>query len=160
MLTSARNEFSGKITAIQEGAVNDEIEITLPGGDRIVAVITRQSTKTLDLKVGGDAIALVKAPWVILSSPDAKIKLSTRNRLEGTVKEVKVGAVNTEVILDLKGGDTLAAIITQESADQLGRQENRRFFQSISRDRRRPILGFPYALRLGMSHGHGLSHYR
>jgi molybdate transport system regulatory protein len=120
MLTSARNEFAGKVAAINEGAVNDEIEITLTGGDRIVAVITRTSTASLGLKVGVDALALVKAPWVILSVPDNGIKLSTRNRLEGTVKSVKPGAVNTEVEVSLKGGQTLAAIVTQESAQSLG----------------------------------------
>ncbi|AIY39409.1 Molybdate-binding domain of ModE [Collimonas arenae] len=120
MLTSARNEFAGKVTAILPGAVNDEVELTLAGGDRIVAVITRESTKYLDLNIGSEALALVKAPWVILSTPDAGIKFSTRNRLEGTVKTVKSGAVNTEVEVSLKGGETLAAIITQESAQALG----------------------------------------
>lgn len=120
MLTSARNQFSGKITAIKEGAVNDEVDITLPGGDVITAVITRESTAGLGLKVGSDALALVKAPWVILSNPDSGIKLSTRNRLEGTVSAVHKGAVNTEVVIDLKGGDKLAAIVTLESAEGLG----------------------------------------
>lgn len=119
MLTSARNEFSGTVSAIVDGAVNDEIEITLAGGDRIVAVITRSSTKSLGLSVGAAAIALVKAPWVILSVPDTGIRLSTRNRLEGTVSAVKPGAVNTEVEVSLKGGQKLAAIITQDSADAL-----------------------------------------
>lgn len=120
MLTSARNQFTGKVTSIHEGAVNDEIEITLAGGESIVAVITRESTQSLGLTTGKEALALVKAPWVILSTPDAGVKLSTRNRLEGTVKAVKKGAVNTEVEVTLKGGDTLAAIVTQESAEALG----------------------------------------
>lgn len=119
MLTSARNQFTGKVTTIKEGAVNDEVEITLPGGDVIVAVITRDSTVALGLKTGCDALALVKAPWIILANPDSGIKLSTRNRLQGTVKAIKTGAVNTEVEMTLKGGDTLAAIVTQESAEGL-----------------------------------------
>lgn len=120
MLTSARNEFAGTVTAIHDGAVNDEIEITLPGGERIIAVITRSSTAALGLRVGAEAIALIKAPWVILSTPDNGIRLSTRNRLEGQVKVVKPGAVNSEIEVALKGGQTLAAIITQESAAALG----------------------------------------
>nr|WP_245200131.1 TOBE domain-containing protein [Herbaspirillum sp. LeCh32-8] len=92
----------------------------MAGGDRIVAVITQESTKSLGLTVGGDAIALIKAPWVILSVPNAGVKLSTRNRLEGSVKLIKPGAVNTEVEVALKGGETLAAIITQESANNMG----------------------------------------
>ena len=120
MLTSARNQFTGKVSAIQEGAVNDEVEITLAGGDRLVAVITRSSTKSLGLKVGGEALALVKAPWIILANPDAGVKLSTRNRLEGHVKGIKPGAVNAEVDITLKGGETLAAIVTLESVEGLG----------------------------------------
>lgn len=120
MLTSARNQFTGQVTAIREGAINDEVEITLAGGERLVAVITRESTQSLGLSVGKEALALVKAPWVILSTPDAGIKLSTRNRLEGTVKAVRNGAVNTEVEVALKGGDKLTAIVTQDSAEALG----------------------------------------
>ncbi|SCK30131.1 molybdopterin-binding protein [Vogesella sp. LIG4] len=120
MLTSARNQFAGKVSAIKQGAINDEVDITLPGGDIITAVITRQSTENLALKVGCDALAIIKAPWVILAKPDSGIKLSTRNRLEGTVSAVRPGAVNTEVEISLNGGDKLVAIITQESADGLG----------------------------------------
>jgi len=120
MLTSARNQLGGKVTAIQEGAVNDEVEITLAGGDRIVAVITRASTRSLGLKAGSDAVALIKAPWIILAAPDSGLKLSTRNRLEGTVKSIKVGAVNTEVDMTLKGGESLVAIITEGSHEALG----------------------------------------
>ncbi len=120
MHTSARNQFVGTVTAITEGTVNDEIEITLPGGEIIVAVITRQSTRALGLKTGGTALALVKASWVILARPDSGIRLSTRNRLEGIVKAVKPGAVNAEVEITLKGGNTLVAIVTLESVNALG----------------------------------------
>ncbi|RXZ43615.1 TOBE domain-containing protein [Crenobacter cavernae] len=120
MLTSARNQFVGQITAIREGAVNDEIDIALAGGDQLVAVITRESTRSLGLATGGEAIALVKAPWVILANPSSGVKLSTRNRLEGTVSAINHGAVNTEVHIALKGGDALTAIVTQESARELG----------------------------------------
>ncbi|GGP22678.1 TOBE domain-containing protein [Silvimonas iriomotensis] len=120
MHTSARNQFAGTVTAIAQGAVNDEIEMTLPGGEVIVAVITRHSTQSLGLKTGSPAFALIKASWVILARPQAGIRLSTRNRLEGTVKAVKPGAVNAEVEIALPGGNTLAAIVTMESVAALG----------------------------------------
>ena len=120
MLTSARNQFWGKVTALHEGAVNDEVDITLPGGARIVAIITRSSTQALGLKVGADAVALIKAPWVILAAPDGGLKLSTRNRLEGTVEAIRCGAVNTEVDVKLAGGESLVAIITETSVEALG----------------------------------------
>jgi len=120
MLTSARNQFSGKVTALNEGAVNDEVEITMNGGDKLVAIITHASTVSLGLKPGCDAVALVKAPWVILAPPDSGLKLSTRNSLQGTVQAVRSGAVNMEVDVTLNGGETLVAIITEVSAESLG----------------------------------------
>ncbi len=48
------------------------------------------------------------------------MKLSARNVLKGKVVAVKPGAVNSEVILELPGGAQVVAIITKESADNLG----------------------------------------
>ncbi|SAK83153.1 ModE family transcriptional regulator [Caballeronia catudaia] len=119
MKTSARNQLAGKVTKITRGAVNDEIELGLPGGQVIVAVVTHESTQTLGLKEGGDAFALIKASWVMLME-DTNAKLSARNQLRGTVASVTKGAVNAEVTLTLDGGTTVTAIITNQSADTLG----------------------------------------
>jgi molybdopterin-binding protein len=48
------------------------------------------------------------------------VRLSARNILKGKVIQVKPGAVNTEVILELPGGAQIVSIITKESADNLG----------------------------------------
>jgi len=119
MKTSARNQFFGKVSRIERGAVNDEIEIELAGGDHIVAVITQASTRHLGLEIGSEAIALVKAPWVMLAAGAGDLRLSARNRLSGTVVELTPGAVNTEVILQLQGGNTLCAIVTDDSVQEL-----------------------------------------
>jgi molybdopterin-binding protein len=47
------------------------------------------------------------------------MKLSARNVLKGTVNQVKAGAVNSEVIIKLTGGEEVISIITKESADNL-----------------------------------------
>ena len=47
MKISARNVFEGNITALVDGVINAEVEITLPGGDRIVAVVTESSAFAL-----------------------------------------------------------------------------------------------------------------
>jgi molybdate transport system regulatory protein len=51
------------------------------------------------------------------------MKISARNVLSGTVKNVTKGAVNAEVTLTLEGGETVVAIITNHSADSLGVRE-------------------------------------
>ncbi len=48
------------------------------------------------------------------------MKLSARNVLKGTVKKLVHGAVNTEVLIELAGGEEVTAIITKESAVSLG----------------------------------------
>ena len=48
------------------------------------------------------------------------MKISARNMLKGKIKQIKPGAVNTEVIIDLPGGGQIVSIITKESAENLG----------------------------------------
>jgi molybdopterin-binding protein len=47
------------------------------------------------------------------------MKISARNVLKGKVKQIKVGAVNTEVIVELPGGAEVVSVITKESAESL-----------------------------------------
>jgi molybdopterin-binding protein len=47
------------------------------------------------------------------------MKISARNVLKGKVKQVKAGAVNTEVIVELPGGAEIVSVITKESAENL-----------------------------------------
>jgi molybdate transport system regulatory protein len=101
------------------GAVNAEVVLDLGGGSSVTAIITNASAKHLDLAVGKEACALIKASWVIVTT-EKGLKTSARNQYAGKVKEVKTGAVNSEVIIDLPGGQSLAAIITNESASHLG----------------------------------------
>lgn len=120
MKSSARNQFPGKVSAITSGPVNAEIELTLDSGDRIVSIITTGSVKEMGLHVGSEAVALIKAPWVILMSDDAGLKTSARNHMRGSVTRLVKGAVNTEVSMETGGGLTVNAIITNESVDSLG----------------------------------------
>jgi molybdopterin-binding protein len=48
------------------------------------------------------------------------MKLSARNVLKGIIKEIKIGIVNNEVIIQLPGGDEITSVITQTSSDKLG----------------------------------------
>ena len=125
MKTSARNQFYGKVAEIRSGAVNDEIVVELQGGDRIVAVITQESTRHLGLSAEADVVALIKAPWVIVVDADESLKLSAQNRLTGNIVKLQRGAVNAEVIIQLPGGTTVCAVISNESADELALSEGK-----------------------------------
>lgn len=121
MKTSARNHFVGKVTGIKPGAVNDEIDVEIAGGQRLVAIITCESTKNLGLNTGAEVFALIKASSVIImTDDDAGARLSTRNRLSGTVSHLQTGAVNSEVVIGIPGGGAIVSIITNESAANLG----------------------------------------
>ncbi len=123
MLTSARNQFKGTVSAVKFGPVNAEVDIDLGGSDKLVAVITHDSVTNLGLKAGSEVYALVKASWVILAPENGEMRFSTRNRMYGTVAKVTTGAVNSEVTLDLNGGSQLIAIVTNESVAGLGLKE-------------------------------------
>jgi molybdopterin-binding protein len=47
------------------------------------------------------------------------MKISARNVLKGTVKNVVPGAVNTEITVELPGGAQVVSIITKSSAEAL-----------------------------------------
>lgn len=121
MRTSARNQFFGKVTRVTPGAVNDEVELTVPGIDTpLVAIVTHESAQNLGLALGAEAFALVKASWIIVVTDAQGARFSARNQLRGTVARVQKGAVNTEVVIELPDGATVAAIITNDSSDSLG----------------------------------------
>jgi molybdate transport system regulatory protein len=63
---SARNIFCGTITKLVEGPVSAEVDVEIGGGNTVCAVITHDSSKRLELKVGDHACALFKASSVIL----------------------------------------------------------------------------------------------
>lgn len=51
------------------------------------------------------------------------LRTSARNQYEGTVQAIQRGAINSEVILALDGGERIVAIITNGSVDELGLRE-------------------------------------
>lgn len=120
MKTSARNQFVGTVSGYRAGSVNDEVELALPGGAHIVAVVTRDSTEQLSLKLGASAFALIKASSVIVATELEGARLSARNQLAGTVVSVHPGVVNAEVVIDIGGGNNIAAVVTQASLQDMG----------------------------------------
>jgi len=65
--TSARNHIDGVVTGREDGAVNTEVALGIGGGKTLVATVTLESARALEIEVGDKVVALVKAPHVILA---------------------------------------------------------------------------------------------
>lgn len=59
------------------------------------------------------------------------MKLSARNMLKGKVKKIITGAVNSEIIIETAGGETIVSIITKESVESLGLKEGKDVYAVI-----------------------------
>src|SRR5574338_238460 len=100
MKISARNVFDGTVEAVKLGAVNSEVDVTLAGGKPVLAII--------------------KASSVMILTEGNGVKLSARNRLEGTISALTEGPVSTEVALTLANGNVVSATITHAASVALG----------------------------------------
>ncbi len=120
MRTSARNHFAGRVVRVAAGAINDEVELELSGGDRIVAIVTHESVEQLGLLVGDSVMALIKASSILVATHSGMgTKLSARNQLAGTISRIVPGSVNTEIVIALSGGNSIVAVITVASANDM-----------------------------------------
>ena len=120
MKASARNQFNGIVNKVVMGSVNAEVFVSLKGGETLVASITNESIDTLGIKEGIEALALVKAPQIIIVSNFGDFKVSARNQLNATITHVKPGTVNAEVVMELRGGNLITATVTNDSVETLG----------------------------------------
>jgi len=67
MKFSARNQVVGTIKAINVGAVNSEVVLEVAEGVEMVSIITNSSVESLELKVGQQAYAVIKASNVMIA---------------------------------------------------------------------------------------------
>lgn len=65
MKISARNMLKGTVSSIQEGAVNGVVTIDLHD-TKVKGSITMEAIRDLGLKVGGQAVAIVKSTDVMV----------------------------------------------------------------------------------------------
>jgi len=59
--------LKGSVTQITPGAVNSEVVIALPDGTEIVSIITKSSAESLELVVGKEVYAVIKASNVMVA---------------------------------------------------------------------------------------------
>ena len=67
MKISARNHLKGKVVAVQKGDVAAIIKIEVKAPATVTALITRESTEELNVKVGDEVEAIVKATEVMIA---------------------------------------------------------------------------------------------
>jgi molybdopterin-binding protein len=68
---SARNRFPGIVTRIEADRVAAVVEV-IAGPHRMVSLMTAEAVEELGLKVGDEAVCVVKATNVIVEIPSAK----------------------------------------------------------------------------------------
>ena len=119
MKTTARNQFAGQISTIEIGPVTALATLALPGGQQISVAMMSAAAKKLKLKKGQEAIALVKAPAVVLVTDFAGYALSASNQLAGSISRLEKGAVSSLVGVTLPGGHVVTASVTNDAVQAL-----------------------------------------
>ena len=66
MKLSARNCIKGVIEGINQGEVNSEVVINIGNEDKMVTIITTNSIKNMNLKVGTKVNAIIKASDIMI----------------------------------------------------------------------------------------------
>lgn len=131
--TSARNQLHGKVLSIDAQGHNDRVRLELARGLVIQAQITHDSTVRLELDIGTEVVALIKAGWLALHavSPGAVppqaapgnegTEPAADNALHGMIEHIAAAEGGpSEVRIGLPNGQTLCAL-----ADPLQLRERR-----------------------------------
>ena len=121
MKLRARNQFAGTVTKVTDGAVNGIVIVDV-NGTPVSATISISAIKELGLEAGKKAYAVIKATEVMVGK-GAKQPLSAPNQFPGKVIGIDKGAVNSIVRLDVLGGNTVAATISNNAVEELGLKE-------------------------------------
>jgi molybdopterin-binding protein len=68
---SARNRFPGVVTRVERDGVAAVVEV-MAGPHRLVSLLTAEAVIELDIKVGDEAVAVVKATNVMIEIPSPR----------------------------------------------------------------------------------------
>ena len=66
MKLSARKQIKGTIAGIKEGSVNGIVTLDIGGGNQMSSTISLEAIRELDLAIGKEAYAIVKATSVLI----------------------------------------------------------------------------------------------
>lgn len=68
LVFSARNQIQGKVSSVNKGAVNAEVNIDAGNGIQLSVIVTNASADNLGLSAGSAVTAIVKASSVIVAA--------------------------------------------------------------------------------------------
>lgn len=115
--TSARNQFFGKVDKLSGEAILEQVEIVLNDGKtRLKAALTGQSAERLQLSSGKEVLVLIKAPWITLTT---EIQPAADNVWQGVISSIQSGDKNSEVLLQLDGGEQLCVTVANQQLPRL-----------------------------------------
>ena len=69
MKLSARNQIAGKLVEVRKGQTTAHVRIDIGNGVVITSSITNEAIDELGLKVGDNAVAVIKASDVMVATP-------------------------------------------------------------------------------------------
>ncbi|WP_339532043.1 TOBE domain-containing protein [Pseudomonas mucidolens] len=117
--TSARNQLHGQVVAITRNGHNDLIRLQLAAALTLEAQITHDSTLRLELEIGTQVVALIKAGWLALIGAN-DTATPGYNCMSGQVEaildaddgpsEVRISLSNGQVLCALAAPGQLAAL--------------------------------------------------
>ncbi len=108
--TSARNQLHGMVIAIDSHGRNDRVRLELAGGLTLDAQITHDSTLRLELEIGTEVVALIKAGWLELIAAD-QAPAPGFNCMGGQVEAIlDADDGPSEVRIALSSGQVLCAL--------------------------------------------------
>jgi molybdopterin-binding protein len=67
MKLSSRNVVKGKVLKVDEGTIMAKVKVEVGNGNVLTALISKEAVEELDVKVGDDINALIKATSVMLA---------------------------------------------------------------------------------------------
>jgi molybdate transport system regulatory protein len=114
-MVSTRNRFSASIVDIKKGGVTAEIKLDVGDGRHLIAVIARAAAEEMGLDVGSRVTAYVREGDLLLEKGNA---INVRNRIAGTITNLRPGTVTTELTLATDRGD-LFALLARSMADDM-----------------------------------------
>jgi molybdate transport system regulatory protein len=64
---SARNQFKGKVIAVEKGVITAKVKVEVKMPVTVTAVITKEAVEELDIKVGDEVTAIVKSTEIMIA---------------------------------------------------------------------------------------------